>query len=152
MEDTGVQRHCQVQALVWSWMHPTNLGWYFAAIYIKAFQHTYLRRIWGPTFIDREHTNARTYACIQQQHGCTFESFGDTTGKKKVSSSRPHSPAMPISDPMVSFLERVWPPKPRLRPGRPRADWVVQTYRDATRLLFGPIWPLIFESSTSEQY
>ena len=113
---------------------------------LNAFQNKSLRRILGipPTFIDREQTNARMYASIQQQYGCTYESFGDTWRKTKCRLFG-HILRAPRSDPLVQVTlnrDGVTPKNPAYRrPGRPRADWVVETYRDASILLFGPDIP-----------
>ena len=110
---------------------------------LNAFQNKSLRRILGipPTFIDREQTNARMYASIQQEHGCTFEPFGQTWKKAKCRLFG-HTLRAPRSDPLVQVVlefDGVTPKTPLFRrPGRPRADWVVETYKDSCSFLFGP--------------
>ena len=80
------------------------------------------------------------YREIQEHYGCNFEHFGDTWRKAKLKlfghilrSSR----ADPLSQ--VTFASDAL--HPRLvytrRPGRPKADWVWESYKNAFMLING---------------
>ena len=110
---------------------------------LNAFQNESLRRILGkpPTFIDRQATNASMYQEIQEIQGCAFESFGITCKKAKMrlfGHVLRASPADPMSQ--VSFHVDNLRPRPvrSRRSGRPKLDWITESYRDAFEIMHGP--------------
>lgn len=108
---------------------------------LNAFQNKCLRRILNkpPTFIDRQVTNESIYTEIREQHGCVFEHFGETWKRSKLRLFghilRAHS-----SDPMkqVSLAADGLHPRAvcQRRSGRPRADWITESYKDAFTAMF----------------
>ena len=106
---------------------------------LNAFQNRSLRRILHipPTFIDREQTNASMYDKIRNDYGCSFEHFADTWRKAKFRLFGRASPADPLVQ--VTFkTDGLTPRAPtRRRPGRPKADWTTEAYKDAYRILHG---------------
>ena len=108
---------------------------------LNAFQNKCLRRILNkpPTFIDRQVTNESIYTEIREQHGCVFEHFGETWKRSKLRLFghilRAHS-----SDPMkqVSLAADGLHPRAvcQRRSGRPRADWITESYKDAFTAIF----------------
>ena len=92
-----------------------------------------------PTFIDRQVTNESIYTEIREQHGCVFEHFGETWKRSKLRLFghilRAHS-----SDPMkqVSLAADGLHPRAvcQRRSGRPRADWITESYKDAFTAMF----------------
>ena len=109
---------------------------------LNAFQNKSLRRILHipSTFIDRQQTNASMYERIRNEFGCRFEHFADTWRKTKIGLLG-HILRASIADPLaqVTFkADGVTPRTPaQKRPGRPRLDWVVETYKDAYRMIRG---------------
>jgi hypothetical protein len=109
---------------------------------LDAFQNKSLRRILGkpPTFIDRTETNERMYAEIRDQHGCHFEKFGDTWRKAKLKFFG-HILRCSRADPLsqVTFAADGIHPRHVVyrRPGRPKLDWVIESYKDAFSFLNG---------------
>ena len=109
---------------------------------INAFQNNFLRRILGkpPTFIDRSETNERMYREIQERYGCNFEHFGDTWRKAKLKLFG-HILRTSRADPLsqVTFNSDALRPRSvyTRRPGRPKADWVWESYKDAFLFLNG---------------
>ena len=108
---------------------------------LNAFQNKGLGRILGkpPTFIDRGQTNERMYTELQEIYQCKFEHFGDTWRKAKFKlfgHILRSSPADPLNqvfasdnlDPRTVLKRRV---------GRPRADWLIETYADAYKVMHG---------------
>ena len=109
---------------------------------LDAFQNKSLRRILGkpPTFIDRTETNERMYAEIRDQHGCNFEKFGDTWRKAKLKFFG-HILRCSRADPLSQVTFAADGIRPRhvvyRRPGRPKLDWVIESYKDAFSFLNG---------------
>ena len=109
---------------------------------LNAFQNKTLRRILKkpPTFIDREQTNLKMYDEIRQEHGCHFEPFGDTWRKKKLKLLG-HMLRSSRADPLnqVTFAADGLRPRSidKRRPGRPRLDWLTETYKDAFQHMYG---------------
>ena len=107
---------------------------------LNAFQNKSLRRILKipPTHIDRTQTNARMYETIRNDYGCKFEHFSDTWRKAKCRLLGHILRARP-SDPLAQATlktDGITPRTPsRKRPGRPRADWLTETYKDAFHLI-----------------
>ena len=108
---------------------------------LNAFQNKALRRILGkpPTFLDRQATSESIYREIRDQHRCHFEHFGKS-GKCGMLRLFGHVLRSPPSDPMkqASLAADGLRPRatPRRRSGRPRADWITESYRDAYEILF----------------
>ena len=109
----------------------------------NAFQNKSLRRILGkpPTFIDGQATNASMYHEVREIHGCAFESFGITWKKAKMrlfGHLLRASPADPMNQ--VSFHVDNLRPRPvrSRRSGRPKSDWITESYRDAFDIMNGP--------------
>lgn len=109
---------------------------------LSAFQSKALRHILKkpPTFIDREQTNLKMYDEIRQDHGCHFEPFGDTWGKEKLKLLG-HMLRSSRADPLnqVTFAADGLRPRSidKRRPGRPRLDWLTETYKDAFHHMYG---------------
>ena len=109
---------------------------------LNSFQNKSLRRILGkpPTFIDRSETNERMYREIQEHYGCNFEHFGDTWPKAKLKLFG-HILRSSRADPLSQVTFASDPLHPRLvytrRPGRPKADWVWESYKNAFMLIDG---------------
>ena len=109
---------------------------------LNGFQNKSLRRILGkpPTFIDRQATNQRMYDEIRDVHGCNFEHFGDTWKKAKMRLFG-HVLRASSADPMNQVCLDVDNLRPRQvhgrRSGRPRMDWVVESYKDAFEAIHG---------------
>ena len=93
------------------------------------------------TVIDREYTNERMYEMIRNQYTCHYESFGDTWRKRKCKFLG-HILFFHRDDPLfqVTFSYNIFFARtsPLLRPGRPRADWLIESLKDACLNLFGP--------------
>ena len=108
---------------------------------LNAFQNKSLRRILDipPTHIDRQYTNERMYDMIRITYSCTFESFGETWRKRKCKFFG-HILRCQRDDPLyqVTFSHSIFSGRtpPLLRPGRPRADWLKETYQDAPAITF----------------
>ena len=106
---------------------------------LNAIQYESLRNNLGipPTFIDREQTNARMYASILQEQLNDMEE-----NQMPPIWSHCEGAWRPSSDPMVQVVlefDGVTVKTPFFRrPGRLRADWVVETCKDSCSLLFGP--------------
>lgn len=113
---------------------------------LNSFQNKTLRRILKkpPTFIDREQTNQRMYDEIKQDYGCHFEHFGDTWKKMKLKLLG-HMLRSSRADPLnqVTFAADGLRPRSidKRRPGRPKLDWLVETYKDAFRHVYGSDLP-----------
>ena len=111
---------------------------------LNAFQNKSLRRILGkpPTFIDREQTNQRMYQEIRQVYHCNFEHFGDTWRKAKLRLFG-HVLRSSRSDPLNQVVFHSDNLRPRTvltrRVGRPKSDWLLETYADAYKQIAGPI-------------
>ena len=109
---------------------------------LNSFQNKSLRRILGKrsTFIDRSETNERMYREIQEHYGCNFEHFGDTWRKAKLKLFG-HILRSSRADPLSQVTFASDPLHPRLvytrRPGRPKADWVWESYKNAFMLING---------------
>lgn len=103
-----------------------------------------LRRILDipSTYIDRSYTNERLYSLIREQYGCHYESFGESWRKRKCKLLG-HILRCHHSDPLhqvtFSYDNVSSRTPPLLRPGRPRADWLCETYKDACQYLYGPL-------------
>lgn len=101
-----------------------------------------LRCILGkpPTFIDRTEANERMYAEIREQYGCNFEKFADTWRKAKLKFFG-HIFICSRADPLsqVTFAADGICPRHVVsrRHGRPKLDWVIESYRDAFLFLNG---------------
>ena len=86
----------------------------------------------------RQVTNESIYTEIREQHGCVFEHFGETWKRSKLRLFghilRAHS------DPMeqVSLAADGLHPRAvcQRRSGRPRADWITESYKDAFTAIF----------------
>ena len=111
---------------------------------LNAFQNKSLRRILGkpPTFLDREQTNQRIYQEIRQIYHCNFEHFGDTWRKAKLRLFG-HILRSSRSDPLNQVVFHADNLRPRTvltrRVGRPKSDWLLETYADAYKQIAGPI-------------
>ena len=110
---------------------------------LNAFRNKGLRRILGkpPTFLDREQTNVRMYQEIREIYHCKFEHFGDTWKKAKLKLFG-HILRSSSCDPLNQV---VWTDNLQRRKiltrriGRPKSDWLLETYADAYRQIEGPI-------------
>ena len=111
---------------------------------MNAFQNKSLRRILDipSTYIDRSYTNERLYSLIREQYRCHYESFGESWRKRKCKFLG-HILRCHHSDPLhqvtFSYDSVSSRTPPLLRPGRPRADWLFETYKDACQYLYGPL-------------
>ena len=108
---------------------------------LNAFQNRSLRRILKipPTFIDRSYSNQRMYEEIRDQHGCKFEHFGETWRTAKIRLLG-HLLRTSRDDPLyqVTFAADGLHPRETIfrRPGRPKQDWLIETYRDAYKRMY----------------
>ena len=109
---------------------------------LNAFQNKSLRRILRlpSTFIDRQATNERMYEEIRNQYGCVFEHFG-TTWKKANMRLFGHvlrsSPADPMNQVTLDGDNLRPRPVHARRTGRPKVDWVLESYKDAYSIING---------------
>ena len=109
---------------------------------LNAFQNKSLHRILHipSTFIDRQQTNASMYERIRHEFGCRFEHFADTLRKTKIRLFG-HILRASIADPLAQITVKADGVTPRApakkRPGRPRLDWIVETYKDAYGMIRG---------------
>ena len=85
----------------------------------------------------------RMSECMQKSgnsDGCNFEKFGDTWRKAKPKFFR-HILRCSRADPLSQVTFAADGIRPRhvvsRRPGRPKLDWVIESYRDAFRFLNG---------------
>ena len=80
------------------------------------------------------------YREIQEHYGCNFEHFGDTWRKAKLKLFG-HILRSSRADPLSQVTFASDPLHPRLvdtrRPGRPKADWVWESYNDAFMVING---------------
>ena len=109
---------------------------------LNGFQNKMLRKILGKpsTFIDREETNSKMYEEIQRDHQCKFEHFGDTWKRTKLrlfGHILRSSPADPLNQLIFAPGKLVPRPVIKRRVGRPRSDWLTETYIDAYQFLYG---------------
>ena len=109
---------------------------------LNSFQNRSLRCILGkpPTFIDRNQTNENMYYEINSIYGCKFQHFSDTWKHAKLKLFG-HILRTDRADPLfqVTFSRDGLHPRehgPR-RQGRPRADWLIESFRDAYNLVIG---------------
>jgi hypothetical protein len=81
------------------------------------------------------------YEMIRNQYTCHYESFGDTWRKRKckllghILFCHRDDPLFQVTFSYNIFFART---SPLLRPGRPRADWLIESLKDACLNLFGP--------------
>ena len=81
------------------------------------------------------------YDLIKNQYGCHYESFGETWRKRKcnffghILRCRSDDPLFQVTFSHTIFSSRT---PPLLRPGRPRADWLIETFKDSCYYLYGP--------------
>ena len=80
------------------------------------------------------------YREIQEHYGCNFEHFGDTWRKAKLKLFG-HILRSSKADPLLQVTFASDALHPRLvyirRPGRPKADWASESYKDAFLLING---------------
>ena len=88
-----------------------------------------------------ENTHARMHDRVKKEHGCSFEHFADTW-RKTICRLLAHILRANPTDPLVQVTlksDRIMPRKPtKTRIGRPKADWIIETQKDAFNLLHGP--------------
>ena len=101
-----------------------------------------LRRILGipPTFVDRTWTNKKVLEKLRDEHNITVGLFSAAWRKKKVKLLG-HILRAPKYDPMrqVLFEKGTVVPRVELRKiiGKPKANWLIETYKDAYAMLGG---------------
>lgn len=106
---------------------------------LNAFQLKNLRRILKipPAFIDRSYSNQRVLDMIRDIHHISIELFSQIWLKRKLKlfghilRSSPDDPMRQVLFEYNSFLPRF----EYRRPGRPRTDWLLQSFKDAFELL-----------------
>lgn len=107
---------------------------------LDAFQIKGLRRILQvpPTFIDRSWTNHRVIDTLRQQHNIKVHRFSDMWKAQKLSLLG-HVLRASQHDPMRQVIFEGPTKIPRIchckRVGKPRADWLIETMKDALHAL-----------------
>lgn len=101
-----------------------------------------LRRILKipPTFIDRSYTNQKVLDILKTNHHHLIEKFSLTWMTRKVRLLG-HILRTDSKDPMKQVLLDPYSNRPGLeyrRPGKPRASWLLETFKDAFALLGRP--------------
>ena len=106
---------------------------------INSFQMKSLRRILKipPTFIDRSYSNQRVLDVLRDTHRLSIHLFSQIWLKRKLKlfghilRSSPDDPLRQVLFEYNSFTPRI----EYRRPGRPRTDWLLQSFKDAFALL-----------------
>ena len=106
---------------------------------INSFQMQSLRRILKipPTFIDRSYPNQRVLDVLRDTHHLSIHLFSQIWLKRKLKlfghilRSSPDDPLRQVLFEYNSFTPRI----EYRRPGRPRTDWLLQSFKDAFALL-----------------
>ena len=106
---------------------------------LDAFQMKGLRRILKipPTFIDRTYTNQKVLDLLNNDYRHVIEKFSLTWMKRKVKLLG-HILRTDYKDPMRQVIFDPYTTRPRLeyrRPGKPRASWLLESFKDAFTLL-----------------
>ena len=106
---------------------------------LDAFQMKGYRRILGipPTHIDRSWTNERVRRELVHEHNFKYTSFSDTWQKRKVTllghiiRSHRYDPLRQVLFEKSTLIPRI---ELTRRVGRPKGNWLVETYKDAWAL------------------
>ena len=102
---------------------------------INAFQMKFLRRILKipPTFIDRSYPNQRVLEILRDTYHLSIDLFSQVWLHRKLKlfghilRSSPDDPLRQVLFEYNSFIPRI----EYRRPGRPRTDWLLQSFKDA---------------------